>query len=145
MSVVKFSNTYPSLLDRFFPYDIWTQHTKNTNKNNAYEPLVNVYQTEKGYAIELIVPGYRKEDIQIEVLENLLSISSKKLPQEQLQPEKKYTYREFYYQDFKRSFSLTEELNTDGISAKYEEGILTVSIPKKEALPSKPVQLITIE
>lgn len=97
-------------------------------------PAVNVKQDDLQYMIEMSVPGYSKDEIKIEVLDNKLVISSKS----DKSTEDKYRLQEFSYGAFKRSFNLPKDANQEGISAKVTNGILHLAITKKpEAAPKQ--------
>lgn len=132
MTLVKRHNAFfPAVLEEYFRPD-WMGGTQN---HNASVPPVNIRETESAYEVELSAPGKTKEDFVIEVDQNVLSISSETKSEEKTE-NVKYTRREFSMSSFKRSFTLPKTANDDSITAAYENGILTVSIPKKEeALP----------
>ena len=106
-------------------------------------PAVNIQEGELGFTLELAIPGQQKEDFSIEIDDKVLTVSmEKKIDQEE--KEGNFTRREFRYSNFKRSFTLPDTVNEDGITAQYEQGILRFSIPKKqEALP-RPKRLIEV-
>lgn len=106
-------------------------------------PPANIYETNEGYHLELNAPGRNKEDFKISVEKGLLTISFEK--KETAEHNAYKTIRkEFSYDSFKRSFSLDEKINTAGIQAKYEKGVLKVYLPKKEEVIVTP-QEITIQ
>jgi HSP20 family protein len=88
------------------------------------------------------VPGRNKEDFQIAVEKNLLTISYE-MKTEQKQDDKKVLRREFSYQSFKRTFSLDDQINSQAIEAKYENGVLKLWLPKKEEV-KETVKQITV-
>ena len=94
-------------------------------------PAVNVSETGTSYQIELAAPGLKKEDFKLKLERDVLSISVEQTQQDQ-QQERNFTKREFSYTSFVRSFTLPESADENGIEAKYEEGILRISIPKHE-------------
>ena len=99
------------------------------------KPAVNVIQDADGYHLEVAVPGLKKSDIELNVEKDILTISAKKTEEkaeDKSDSKIKYTRREFNYADFKRSFHLNETIDTKRISAAYNEGVLNVSLPKKE-------------
>lgn len=106
-------------------------------------PPVNIKQTDTDFAIELAIPGLGKEDIKISVDKDLLTISSEKENKTEEKDEQgTYTRKEFSYQSFKRSFTLPESVDTEKIDAKFENGVLFLSLPKKEeSLPKPPRQI----
>ncbi|WP_437921632.1 Hsp20/alpha crystallin family protein [Sphingobacterium sp. LRF_L2] len=94
-------------------------------------PAVNISETQEAFKIELAAPGLQKSDFKINVDKNLITISVEKKEEHSVE-EKLYSKREFSYNSFTRSFSLPETVNYNSIDAGYEEGVLTVSVGKKE-------------
>jgi len=78
----------------------------------------------------MAAPGYTKKDFNVSIEDNILTISAER-KQEEEQKEEQYTRREFGYESFSRSFNLPANTNEDDISARYEDGILRLSIVKK--------------
>lgn len=110
-------------------------------------PRVNVSETDDKYNIEMAAPGLNKEDLHVDLDENILTISAEK---EEKQEDKKengnyYTRREFSYTSFRRSFTLPETANAEKIDAQYKDGILNITIPKKEEKKLKPSKNIKIK
>ena len=127
MSLVKLSQrpSINSLFDDFF-----TNTDKlDTNYNKYTTPAVNVKEDEKSFIIELAVPGMKKEDLNIELDNNKLSISNVK-ELSKLEETEKYTRREFTYSKFQRTFNLPKNVDEKNIAGDYKDGILTVTIPK---------------
>ncbi len=144
MNLVKRNNgnvngLFPSLMDEIFKD--WAGGSQMVNK---MVPPVNIKETEKAFSVALMAPGFKKEDFNIEVDNDLLTISSEIKNEKTEQEEGKYTRREFSYSSFKRSFTLPETVNTDDINASYEDGILTIALPKKEEALPKAKRLIDI-
>jgi HSP20 family protein len=104
---------------------------------------VNISETDKTYAIEIIAPGFEKADFKVSVDEQILTISAEKA-NEVKEENKKQIRKEHSYRSFKRSFTLDEKTDVAGIDAKYVNGILTLNIPKKEEVKT-PAQQITIQ
>ena len=125
-------NTWlPSLLEEFFKQD-WEPRLSSINTTL---PAVNVKDLQKEFLIEIAVPGLQRDNFEIEVDNDLLSISSSVDNKEELK-EGKFTRREFSYQGFRRSFTLPDMVDANKIKANYVDGILVVRLPKlKEALP----------
>lgn len=94
-------------------------------------PSVNIAETADNFKVELAAPGLEKSDFDINVEKNQLIISAKKEKKEEV-TEDKFTRREFNYSSFSRSFKLTNKVDSTNISAKYENGVLEVTVPKKE-------------
>ncbi len=134
-------NVLPSILDEFFKPD-WFGGLEGMNANL---PAVNIAENEAGFELELAAPGMKKEDFNIEVDKNVLTISNETTSSsEEENKEKNFSRREFYYSSFKRSFNLPETVNTEAIKAAYNDGILKLEIPKKEEALPKPKRMIEI-
>jgi HSP20 family protein len=99
---------------------------------NGSLPAVNISETDNSYQIEMSSPGFSKADISIAIEGDTLTISGEK-KSESNEETKKYSRKEFSYQNFKRSFTLPEHLDSEKIAAKFEDGILRIDLPKKES------------
>lgn len=104
-----------------------------TNDCTTCRPAVNVQETENDYQVMMAVPGYSKEEIKIKVDGNELTISSDKKSAK----SENYLRKEFALGKFERTFELPKGVVGDNISAGYNNGILTVTIPKKEKVEIK--------
>jgi HSP20 family protein len=126
--------------------DIFDERLTDTRfKNLSTLPAANIRETEDQFTIELAAPGKTKDDFNIELDHDLLSISSEAQSEHNTEDEaKKYTRREFSYQSFKRSFTLPETVDFSKISASYNSGILTINLPKREEAKTQPKRLIDI-
>ena len=148
MSIVKFKRYYPAsnsfnnLVDDFFPQFPSLFQSEFANGFNQSVP-VNIKQTEKGYEVEVIAPGFNKEDIKVGLEKNLLTVSAEKNENEESKIEKQIR-REYKYQSFKRSFTLDEKIDTEKIEGKYENGVLTLNLYNKAEVKA-PVKEITIQ
>lgn len=99
-------------------------------------PSVNITENNQEYKIHLAAPGLEKKDFRIEVENNMLTVSSQK-EQETSEEKNNYRRREFSYQSFSRSFQLPQNTQSDKIDAHYQDGILQLTLPKKEtSLPT---------
>ncbi|MBP7408624.1 MAG: Hsp20/alpha crystallin family protein [Flavobacteriales bacterium] len=99
-------------------------------------PAVNIKDDTKSFELELAVPGYKKEDLKVNVEDGLLTISSEK--QKESEEEKNgYTRREFSYSSFTRSFQLPQNADADNVKANFVDGVLKLSVPKTKSLPEK--------
>jgi HSP20 family protein len=92
----------------------------------------------------MAAPGMKKEDFNLEIHNNVLTISSEKQTENKTEDDKNVTRREFSYQSFSRSFTMPVIVDTDKISAAYENGILRVNIPKNEEAKPKPMKQIKV-
>jgi len=103
-------------------------------------PKVNIHETAEAYHLELIAAGRNKEDFKVNIDKDLLTISYEKKATVE-NKEFKTIRKEFSFNSFKRSFSLDEKINADGIQAKYENGILKLYLPKKEQATQTPKEI----
>lgn len=106
-------------------------------------PAVNISENPEGYMLELAAPGMNKEDFKVEIENGILVISAEK-KEEKSNENSKFTRKEFSYTSFSRTFTLPEQVNTERISAGYENGVLKLQLPKKEEAKQKPVREITV-
>ena len=96
-------------------------------------PAVNISENEKEFNLELIVPGFKKEDIKIKTDDDLLTISAESKSESNGDSKKAYTRREYTYSAFTRTFRLPEYVNLNAIEAHYVDGVLQVKIPKNQS------------
>ena len=125
--MTRISDPFPEL-DRVF--DLFMNDTapnRNLTKNLIQTPRANVLSEDSGYAIELAAPGFSRGDFNIEVNDNVLTISASS--EDTKEYVNKLTRREFAYSSFSRSWSLPEGTLVEGIEAEYQAGVLNVSIP----------------
>jgi len=132
----------PSLIDEFFGRDLMQDFFED--QTGISMPAVNVVETNDNYRIEVAAPGLDKKDFKIDLDNNVLTISSEKEEQNESKEEGKYMRREFSYSSFKRSFSLPASANVEHIKANHKDGILNITIPKKEEAKQKPPKQIAI-
>ena len=97
--------------------------------NSPFVP-VNVKENEKEYVLEVVAPGMDKEDFKIDLDNNTLTISASKKEESQTEGEKNIR-REYSFRSFSRSFTLDENIDVNGIVAKYLNGVLTLNLPRK--------------
>ena len=135
------NSNIPTLADIFFGDDLLSNLFENTNRGTM--PAVNITESKDDFAIELAAPGLEKKDFNVEIHNNVLTISCQKEMKNEVEDEK-VMRREFSYTAFKRSFTLPESADGDKIKANYNEGILKLSIPKREEAKEKPARQISI-
>lgn len=125
------SDLLPSVFDDFFkPWNEWFGNGGRWTKE-LNVPAVNIEETENEFTVSVAAPGLKKNDFNIDVDGNMLTISSEK---EETKEEKdaRYTRKEYNYSSFSRSFTLPDDVNKEKIEARYEEGVLKLALPKKE-------------
>ena len=148
MTLVKRTNnfvpSFPSFFDRFFNDELMDWNNLNYSNTNTTIPAVNVKEDDDRYEIEVAAPGMKRDDFRVKVENNQLTISSE-MKDEKKDEKGGYSRREFSYQSFQRSFTLPEgHIMTDKISAKYNEGILHIELPKREEVKPQPAKEIKI-
>jgi HSP20 family protein len=127
----------PSLMNEVF-------ERQSSETELTYKPAANVREDEKNYAIELALPGFSKDEISISFEDEVLTITAGRQPKEDVKGPK-YTWNEFGYKSkFERSFQLPETVNANNISASFENGILLVTLPKKEVQPATVKQIAIV-
>ena len=94
---------------------------------------VNILETEKGYSLEVVAPGFEKTDFKVNLDQQVLTISAEK--KEEVKDEtKKQIRKEYNYRSFKRVFTIDEKIEANNIEAQYVNGVLTLNLPKKETV-----------
>lgn len=144
MTLVRFSNNYPSVFHRFFENDLFDWSNQNFSNTNTTLPSVNIKESNDDFEVEVAAPGFSKNDFKIELNHDLLTVSSEKQVENETKEDQRFTKREFSYQSFSRSFTLPNTTDNEKIAAKYEDGILKITIPKKEEVKPKPARQINI-
>jgi HSP20 family protein len=142
MTLVKSNNGYKSLshfVDEFFQ-DIPASWSR---EGNFGFPPANIHETADGFHVELSAPGRNKEDFKLSVDNGLLTVSYEK-KEESKTEDYKTVRKEFSFKSFKRSFNLDDRIDTNGVQAKYENGVLKLYLPKKEQVKESTKQ-ITIQ
>jgi HSP20 family protein len=112
----------------------------DTNWMSRFEnifPAVNISESEKVYNIELMVPGFKKEDLKIKLDDDILTISAESKTESTEDNKKDYTRRDYSYNAFTRSFTLPENVKADNIDANYADGVLRLTLPKSETQVKK--------
>ena len=138
MRVVRKNQMFPFFTNAFEKELMKEFYTENTP---TFKPAVNIKEAEKSFELELVVPGMNKEDFKIEIDKGQLIISAE-VKKEKEDLGKGYSRREFVQKSFKRSFTLSEDtIDIEHIDAKYENGILAFSLPKKEKVEEKAKQI----
>ena len=107
-------------------------------------PQVNVKETGKSFEIELSVPGYDKKDFNISVDEAYLTVSAESNNEDE-KKEDNFTQSEFRFNSFSRSFHLPTNANEEDIQAKYDKGVLKLTIAKKNIIAEKPKKSIEVK
>lgn len=134
----------PSMFEDVFNRELLNWGNNNYSSTSTTVPSVNIKETSDAYEVEVAAPGMEKNDFKVTLDGNLLTISSSKEDQREEQNDN-YTRREFSYQSFQRSFQLPKDVvDQENINARYENGLLRLTIPKKEEAKKKEPRLIEI-
>lgn len=142
MTLVKRNSGLP-MIDTLLT-DLW-----NTDKffgddflQSPVLPAVNIKELDKGYEIEMAVPGFKKDDFKISIEKGMLTVSSER-NEEKEEKKHNYTRREFFYNNFKRSFSLPEDVDDETVRAEYKDGVLLLHL-NKVAEPVRPARKVLV-
>ena len=126
-----------NLFDDFF--DDFARPARNAVRFNT--PANNIMRTdikesEDGFELDIDLPGYKKEDVKAELKDGYLTISAQTSTDSDEKEDGRYIRRERYYGTCSRSFYVGKEVTQDEIRARFEDGILKVAVPKKQAKPA---------
>ena len=130
----------PTLLDELFD-DRWF----NFDTFDNIFPAVNTIEKQNQYLLEIDVPGMDKKDFEIEIENDLISVSSSSKEESEIKDSFNYNRQEFNYNSFHRTFSLPKEVDQSKIKAIYTNGILTITLPKLKEVISKSRKLIEVK
>lgn len=137
-TLVRKYNAVPELLNELFNAHLWND-TKHTNAHHE-KVYVNIAETNNDYKLELAAPGYNKNAFSIKLDNNILTVAAK--TETEKPKTKQYTRVEFYNNGFTRTFTMPEnKIDEANIAAQYENGILFVTLPKREETKPKNRQI----
>ena len=131
-----FHNNISRVLDDFFP-DV-APRVKSGEK--AWRPVVDIHETESSTVIDIDLPGVKKEEITINVEDNILTISGERVTESEAEKED-YFRRERFYGKFRREFTLPTSVDHEKITADYLDGVLKIEIPKPEEKKPKSIAI----
>lgn len=137
MTLVRYRNNHPKAFNNFMDDFFATMPSLLSNgfQQGTFKqfPAVNVKETEAGYELDVVAPGFEKEQFSVDVNDKMLTIAAEVKTEKSEQTEKSVR-KEYELKSFKRSFSLDENIDTENICAKYVNGVLTVNLPKRNAV-----------
>jgi len=138
-------NSFSGFFDDIFTRDLMDWNSSHFSNTGTTLPAVNIKETSDAFEVQMAAPGMNKDDFKVELDNNLLTISSEKKQENEVNEGETFNRREFSYQSFQRSFRLAKEaVDAEKIQAKYENGVLHLLIPKREEIRQKPARLINI-
>lgn len=146
MAYVKFnSRPFEGTLNNFVD-DLFTElpvlfKTDFNNPERKGSVPVNVKETEKSYLLEVVAPGFEKNDFKVNLDQDLLTISAEKKSEAKAENEKQVR-REYNFRSFKRSFTLDEKIDATKIEASYVNGVLILNLPKKETVKASATEIV---
>ncbi len=136
----------PRLFDDSFTRDIFDWMNTRMPVVGGTLPAVNIKEDGDGFTVEMAAPGMTKEDFKINLENEVLTISAERETENEEKEGERYTRREFSYQSFQRSFHLPKSaVDYDQIKAKYDNGVLSIRIPKREEVKALPARQIAIQ
>lgn len=137
---------FPGLFEDFLSRELFNWENSNFSSTSTTVPSINIKETNENYEVEVAAPGLDKKDFNVSLDNNMLTIScTKSVSKEDKGENENYTRREFSYQSFQRSFELPNVVDEDRINAHYDNGLLHLTIPKKEEAKQKEPKLIEIK
>lgn len=141
MSLIKYSRPNTDIFNRNFNDFVDEFFNTGSNYGNgSFTPSVDVAETETQFEIEAQLPGLKKEEIKIELENGRLTISGERILKNE-EKEKNYHRLETHYGSFSRSFYLPDSIDEESVEAKYNDGILSITINKKEEKVKKSIQI----
>ena len=135
MTLLRRSDYLPAwanFVNDFLNTDLSDWSSRHYSDTNTTLPAVNIKENNDAFVVEMAAPGMVKDDFKIELNNDLLTISSEKKNENVTKEGETYTRREYSYQSFSRSFTLPKTVDAEKISAKYENGVLSLEIPKRK-------------
>jgi HSP20 family protein len=135
-TLVRNYDSFPAIFNELF-------NNSGVATNAKPAPSANIKESEEAFEIELALPGFKKEDFKIEVQDKSLTVSSESKTENEDSTEN-YIRKEFSFNSFSRSFRLPRTVDSDQIAAEFENGILTLTLPKREEAKAKEPRLIAI-
>lgn len=139
--LINFNSGINNILDELFNNNL-SNFVGSDFASNV--PSVNIAESADDFKIELAAPGLEKEDFNISLEKDRLTISVEKEKKAEVEGEK-ITRREFNYTTFSRSFNLPKDVNVQAIGAQYENGVLVLTLPKKEEAKELPARAIEVK
>ena len=142
MSTIKVSprsleRTFSNLFDDVFqhlPAHEWNQRLATDNVP------VNIRETREGYVLDVVAPGFEKQDFKISMEGDLLTLTAER-KSETKSNEERFLKREFSFRSFRRSFRMDEQIDRSVITAKYDQGILQLTLPKRAEVKALPREI----
>lgn len=126
--------------DKWFDEAANTLSTESAPTNGTWHPNVDVYENEGSYVLKAELPGVNKEDIRIDINNNALTLKGEKKFEEKTEKDN-YVRIERSYGSFTRTFVLPDKVDSESIKANYKDGVLEITLPKKEEAKPKEIKV----
>jgi HSP20 family protein len=134
----------PNILGGIFE-DVMNNNCNHISNEMKFASVpVNIFETDKSYDLHVVAPGLKKEDFKLGIDKNILNISFEQKEENKDAQEGKWIRSEYKMKSFKRSFTLNEKIDATKIAAKYADGVLVVTLPKKEVAAEPAAQEIPV-
>lgn len=144
MTLVKFKKNAPTDFMNSFFNDVWSNEFVPFNRAYGRSvPSVNISENDQNFTLHFAAPGFTKEDIKVKVDGDTLTVSGE-VKTDNNETKDNYKRREFYHASFSRSFTLPDIIDGEKIEGKYENGIITVVLPKKVVESKNSVREISL-
>jgi HSP20 family protein len=129
-------------VDRFFDNDFMRMPAQFGRQLMGNMPATNIRENKDDFSIEVAAPGMTKDDFNIDLRDGMLTISCEK-ESDNKEEKENFTRREYNYSSFSRSFNLPDSVKEDDIKARYQDGILHISVPKgqEQEPPKKKIEI----
>ena len=139
----------PSIFSRDFMDDLFDMPQRTYAKSYSANGLMktDIKESEEGFTVEMDLPGFCREDISAELKDGYLTVAAtaKKAEENTSDKKEKYVQKERFHATCNRSFYVGDAITEEDVHAKYEDGILKLSVPKKEAKAVEQTKHIAIE
>ena len=142
LPLVRSRRNVPSLFDDFFGSNFWNDLYERSGYKGT--PGVNVYEGKDSYEIEVAAPGLEKDDFRIDLKDNVLTVSSERKEEKEKKEGNRVVCCEFNYASFSRSFQLPDGIDINKASAGHKNGVLKITLPKREEYIEKAPRTIEI-
>lgn len=122
--------------------DIYSHQFRQRAEKEVLSPFAEVHETKNIYSVKFDLPGVAKEQIKIDLHENTLTVSGERSDEaKKVNDDKKTHLSEIYFGSFSRSFTFPQPLDAEKVDAKFEKGVLTIDIPKKDAAAQRQIPI----
>lgn len=131
----------PSIFSRDFMDDLFDMPQRTYAKSYSANVLMktDIKESEEGFTVEMDLPGFCREDISVELKDGYLTVTAtaKKAEENTSDKKEKYVQKERFHATCNRSFYVGDNMKQEDIKAKFENGVLTLQVPKKEEIPEE--------